>query len=46
MILTLWVKLTYHEVSDSEADLVHQQQREVDHLSAFLRAAGTNRETV
>lgn len=32
------VTASYHEVSNSETELIHQQQREVDHLSAFLRA--------
>lgn len=33
------MKWSHHEVSDSEAELVDQQQREVDHLSAVLRAS-------
>lgn len=33
------VKSSHHEVSDSEAELVDQQQREVDRPSAVLRAA-------
>lgn len=32
-------KLSYHEVSDSEVEFINQQQREVDHLSAILRAS-------
>lgn len=33
------VKQPHHEISGSEAELVNQQQREVDHLLAVLRAA-------
>lgn len=31
---------TYHEVSDPEVELIDQQQREVDHLSAVLGTKG------
>lgn len=40
---TKCVQSSYHEVSDPEAELVNQQQREVDHLSAILRATRTDR---
>lgn len=33
------VRQPHHEISGPEAELVHQQQREVDHLLAILRAA-------
>lgn len=31
---------SHHKVSDSEAQLINQQQREVHQLSAILRATG------
>lgn len=36
----------YHEVSDSEVELINHQQREVHHLSAFLRAAEKSRKVL
>lgn len=31
---------THHEVSDPDVELIDQQQREVDHLSAVLGTKG------